>query len=215
MKPQLDQVKELTHRTIERIIRYRPFTSLEDFLTRVDPRSQEAENLARVGALDGFGKIPSILRRLQNGGWKQNQLSLFEWSDSSEEDWTLQQKVNAQLEILDASLDAHPLEFVTEEIRGAGAISTLEATERIGRRVTVAGIRQTSHHSRTAKGEAMLFMTLEDIYGTLDTILFPDVYRLAKSLVSSSAPLLVTGVMDMDNERGEPFLRAEKVAAIG
>jgi len=26
--------------------------------------------------------------------------------------------------------------------------------------------------------------------------------------------MLVTGVMEMDNERGEPFLRAEKVRAI-
>ena len=60
----------------------------------------------------------------------------------------------------------------------------------------------------------MLFMTLEDIDGTLDTILFPDVYRVAKSLLNSSAPLLVTGVMEMDNERGEPFLRAEKVVSV-
>lgn len=210
----LDQVKELTHRTIERIIRFRPYTALEDFLTRVDPRAQEAEYLARVGALDGFGKIPSILGRLQSGGWQQNQLSLFEWTDTSEEDWDLRQKVNAQVEILGASLDAHPLEFVTGKIKEAGAITTLEAIERIGRRVTVAGIRQTSHHSRTAKGEMMLFLTLEDIHGTLDAILFPDIYRLTKSILNSSIPLLVTGVVEMDHERGEPFLRVEKVAAI-
>lgn len=35
----LDQVKELTHRrTIQRIMQHAPFTSLDDFLTRVDPR---------------------------------------------------------------------------------------------------------------------------------------------------------------------------------
>src|SRR5512136_3072194 len=102
----LDQVKELTRQTIQRIIRYAPFITLEDFLTRVDPRPPEAENLARVGALEALGKVPSILRRLQNGGWQQNQMSLFDWIDSSEEDWTLQQKVDAQLEILGASLDA-------------------------------------------------------------------------------------------------------------
>ena len=60
----------------------------------------------------------------------------------------------------------------------------------------------------------MLFMTLEDVDGTLDTILFPDVYRHAKSLVSSSAPLLVTGMMEMEIDRGEPFLRAEKVVSV-
>jgi len=162
----LDQVKELTHRTIGRIMQYAPYTTLEDFLTRVDPRAQEAENLARVGALEGLGKIPAILKRLQNGGWQQNQMSLFEWTDSTEEDWTLEQKVNAQVEILGASLDAHPLELVSEKISQTGAITTLEAVERIGRRVTVAGVRQTSHHSRTAKGDSMLFLTLEDLHGT-------------------------------------------------
>jgi DNA-directed DNA polymerase III PolC len=211
----LDQVKELTQRTIKRIMQFSPFASLEDFLTRVDPRAQEAENLARVGALDGLGKIPSILRRLQNGGWQQNQMSLFEWTDTSEEDWILEQKVNAQLEILGASLDAHPLELVSEKIIAAGAISTLEAAERIGRRVTVAGVRQTSHRSRTAKGDSMLFLTLEDHNGTLDAILFPEVYRVAKSLIDSSKPFLISGMMEMDMERGEPFLRAEKIVLVG
>ncbi len=210
----LDQVKELTRQTIQRIIHLRPFTSLEDFLTRVDPRAQEARTLTEAGALSGLGTIPSILKRLQNGGWQQNQMSLFEWTDPGEEDWTLQQKVNAQVEILGISLDAHPLELVSERIKGAGAISTLDAIARIGRKVTVAGVRQTSHRSRTAKGESMLFLTLEDLHGTLDAILFPDVYRVARSLFDSTMPLLVTGVMEMDVERGEPFLRAEKVVSV-
>ena len=54
-------------------------------------------------------------------------MSLFEWADSSEEDWTLQQKVDAQLEILGVSLDAHPLELVSDKLTGTGAISTLDA----------------------------------------------------------------------------------------
>jgi len=210
----LEQVKELTQRTMQRIIRLAPFTSLDDFLARIDPRAQEAENLAKVGALEGLGKIPAILRRLHSGGWQQNQMSLFAWTDSDEEDWTLEQKVAAQMDILGASLDAHPLELVAEKIVGSGAITTLEAAERIGRRVTVAGVRQTSHRSRTAKGESMLFLTLEDLHGTLDAILFPDAYRAAKSLVGTSSPLLVTGVMEMDSERGEPYLRVEKVNSV-
>ena len=208
----LDQVKELTQRTIGRIIQYAPFTSLDDFLSRVDPRNQEAEHLAKIGALDGFGNIPANLKRLQAGGWQRDQMSLFSWSDTSEEDWTLQQKVDAQLGILGASLEAHPLELVLDKI--TGAISTIDAVEKIGRRVTVAGVRQTSRRSRTAKGDMMLFLTIEDLQGTLDVILFPDVYRIAKSFLDSNPPLLITGVMEMDKERGEPYLRAEKVASI-
>jgi DNA polymerase III alpha subunit len=208
----LGQVKELTQRTIGRIIQHAPFTSLDDFLSRVDPRMQEAEHLAKIGALDGFGNIPAILSRLQTGGWQRDQMSLFAWSDTSEEDWTLQQKVDAQLNILGASLEAHPLELVQEKI--TEAISSIEAVEKIGRRVTVAGVRQTSRRSRTAKGDPMLFLTLEDLQGTLDVILFPDIYRVAKFFLDSNTPLLITGVMEMDKERGEPYLRAEKVIAI-
>jgi DNA-directed DNA polymerase III PolC len=210
----LDQIKELTRRTIEQIIRYAPFHSMEDFLARVDPRVSEAENLARVGAMSGFGTIPAILRRLRNGNWQKDQMSLFEWNDNGGEDWTLEQKVSAQQELLGAGLEAHPLELVAEKIAASGAITTVDAVGLIGRRVTVAGVRQTSHGSRTAKGELMMFLSIEDLAGMLDVILFPDVYRAAKSLLDSAAPLLITGVIEFDAARGEPFLRAEKIASL-
>lgn len=66
-----------------------------------------------------------------------------------------------------------------------------------------------------AKGGAMLFLTLEDLHGTLDAILFPDAYHAVKSLLGSSAPLLVTGIMEMDTSRGESYWRAEKVTKLG
>jgi DNA polymerase III alpha subunit len=209
----LDQVKELTRQTIERIIRLAPFISVEDFLTRADPRHREAENLASVGGLDGLGNIPSILQRLKTGGWQQNQMSLFEWADTSDEDWTLQQKVDAQLDVLGISLAAHPLEMVAGKLVGTAAISTLDAVAAIGRRVTVSGVQQASHRSRTARGD-MLFLSFEDLQGTLDAILFPEVYRQAKTLISSTKPFLLTGMMEMDSERGEPFLRVEKVTPL-
>ena len=209
----LGQVKELTQRTTGRIIQFAPFVSLDDFLSRVDPRIQEAEHLAKIGALEGFGKIPAILKRLHTGGWQRDQMSLFAWEDTSGDDWTLQQKVDAQQEILGASLEAHPLELIQEKL--TGAISSIDAVGKIGRRVTVAGVRQTSRRSRTAKGDLMLFLTIEDLHGTLDIILFPDVYRIASSFLDSNPPLLITGVMEIDKERGEPYLRAEKIIAPG
>jgi len=57
-------------------------------------------------------------------------------------------------------------------------------------------------------------LILENLHGTLDAILFPDAYRAAKSMVESIAPLLVTGIMEMVVNRGEPFLRVERVMAV-
>ncbi|HMB23449.1 MAG: OB-fold nucleic acid binding domain-containing protein [Chloroflexota bacterium] len=123
-------------------------------------------------------------------------------------------KSGAQVEILVASLEAHPLELVAEKIATSGSITIVDAVERIGCRVTVAVVRQASHRSRTARGDMMLFLTLEDLSGTLDAILFPEVYRASKTLLNSNTPLLVTGIMEMDRDRGEPFLMAEKITSV-
>jgi DNA polymerase III alpha subunit len=232
----LDQVRDLTRRTIERILRGRPYQTLEDFLVRVDPRPQEATDLVRVGALEGLGTIPELLQRLESAGSRKRsgtprpvgQLSLFEYPRSGheyspggkkameggEEDWTQEQKVAAQEELLGVSLEAHPLELVVEKIRASGAITTVDAAGRIGQRVTVAGLRQSGHRSRTARGEYMMFLTLEDLAGMLDVVLFPDAYRRSKEAVQSSAPLLVTGVVEMDASRGEPLLRVERLVRV-
>jgi DNA polymerase-3 subunit alpha len=166
-----------------------------------------------VRAFDGLGSIPSILQRLEDG-WQAGQPGLFAWDSSAADDWTPEQKGAAQQELLGISLEAHPLELAAAQIAKAGAITTLEAAGRTGQRVTVAGIRQSGHSSRTAKGEAMMFLTLEDLVGMLDVVLFPDAYRQARAVIHSSEPLLVTGVVETDSTRGEPLLRAEKVARL-
>jgi len=208
----LDQVKELTQRTQSRIIRGRPFASMEDFLSRVDPREQEVANLVQVGAFEGFGTIPELLRRVEKGGWKPGQMSLFEWQESyAENDWQVERRVDAQEKILGVGIDAHPLELVMDRIVAAGAVTTLEAAGMPGQRVRVAGLRQSSHRSRTSRGEVMMFMTLEDLEGVLDVVFFPDVYRRASYALSGGQPVLVSGTMEMDKERGDVLLRAERV----
>ena len=221
----LDQVRDLNGRTIERILRGRPFSSLEDFLARVDPSRQAAEDLARIGAFDGWGNTPAILRHLQGGGWRSGQLRLFDFSPEAnqqlyekkadEDDWTLVQKVAAQQELLGISLDAHPLDLVAGEISSSGAISTVEAAGRIGQKVTVAGVRQSGHRSLTTKGDLMAFLTLEDFSGMLDVVVFPYVYRQVRSFIHSSEPVLVTGLIKMEEGRSEPLLIAEEVKRLG
>ncbi len=214
----LDQVRDLTGRTITRIHQGRPFSSLEDFLARADPRPQEAENLARVGAYDGFGTIPSILQRLQGSSWRAGQPSLFDWgisnSGANPQDWTMEQKMFAQRELLGISVEAHPLEFLSDQIAATGAISTSEAVSRIGQKVSVAGIRQSGHRSRTGKGELMMFFTLEDLSGVLDVVVFPEVYRSAHNIFHSSDPFLVTGTIKLEDGRNEPLLIANKINSL-
>jgi DNA polymerase III alpha subunit len=213
----LDQVRDLTRRTQEAILRQRPFTSLADLLARANPRQGEATNLVRCGGLDGLGSIPALLRQVESGGWKPGQLSLFDQAglggqaDSGQEDWSLSDRVVAQEEILGISVDAHPLELAADRIAAAGAISTLEAAEQVGSRVRVAGMRLSGRRSRTAGGEMMAFLTLEDLEGMLDVVVFPDAYRRSRSALSGPGPYLVEGTMVTEPSRAEPLLHAERV----
>jgi DNA polymerase-3 subunit alpha len=217
----LDQVRELTKRTQGRIVRFRPFKSFSDFLTRVDPRPVEVENLVKVGGLDGMGSIPRLLDQLNTTRWQRGQLPLFEMDSmvlgvptmdtSLDEDWSLADRVAAQVDILGASLDAHPLELASEVIDRVGAMTTVEAIERVGIRVQVAGMRQTWRRGSTSKGERLYVMSLEDLEGMLNVVIFMDVYRRVRRELSGSGPYLVTGEMALDQRTGEPYLRADQI----
>jgi DNA-directed DNA polymerase III PolC len=214
----LNQVRDLTQRTAQRLLRERPFASLADFLARVDPRPVEAENLVRVGALAGLGSIPGLLRELKGAGRRPGQMALFgaealgEPGDS--EEWPLPERVAAQQALLGVGVDAHPLELVASQIEASGALSTVAAVSQLNRRVRVAGTRQTWHRTRTVRGDYIYFMALEDLEGMLDVVVFSDVYRRHQAAFASRAPLVLEGQVEMDPGRGEPILRAERAWAI-
>lgn len=215
----LNQVRELTRRTQERILHYRPFPSLADFLTRADPRPVEAENLARAGALEGFGAIPVILRRLALGGWRGGQLPLFDLAPAAPandpSDWSLAEKAEAQVRILGVSLAAHPLELRARRLAAAQALSTVEAAARLGQPVRVAGMRQTWRRAASGQGAYTYFMSLEDLEGMLEVVIPAGVYQQARSGLSGPGPYVIEGVVELDAERGEPFIRAAKIWPLG
>jgi DNA polymerase-3 subunit alpha len=210
----LDQVRELTQRTQSAILHNRPFSSFGDFLARVDPRPVEVENLVRVGALEGFSTIPILLHHLEHGGWQGGQLSLFSLGESTQEDWSLAQKVSAQEELLGTGVIAHPLELAEKQIASAGALTTVDAASRLEQHVRVAGMRQIWRRSITTRGEYIYFMSLEDLEGMLDVVITAEVYRRSKAALSSAGPYVVEGRVELDSQRGEPFIRAERIWAL-
>jgi DNA polymerase-3 subunit alpha len=210
----LDQVRELTQRTQAQIIQRRPFTSFTDFLARVDPRPVEVDNLVRAGSLEGFGSIPNLLHQLEHGGWQGGQLSLFGMGEDNQEDWTLEQKLVAQEEVLGTGVIAHPLELVKDKIAAAGALTTVDAAAQLEQSVRVAGVRQTWRRSITTRGDYIYFMSLEDLDGMLDVVINSEVYRRSKAALTTPGPYVVEGRVDLDSQRGEPFIRAERIWAL-
>lgn len=207
----LDQVAGLTQHTQQRIFKNRLFHSLNEFLTKVDPRKTELENLIRSDALQGLGTIPGLLNAVVTGTWKKDQPALFDWNNEKELDWTLDERALAQEEILGVSVDVHPLEMVADQIAASGAISSVEAALKMGESVVIAGSRLTSRRVRTSKGDLMYFLSIEDLEGLLEVVFFPSVYHQYRQELRGPGPFLIRGKVEMDSETGEMWIRAEKV----
>jgi DNA polymerase-3 subunit alpha len=132
-------------------------------------------------------------------------------NETAEDDWTLEEKVQAQEELLGASIVAHPLELLSAKISETGALTTVTAAGKVGQRVRVAGMRQTWRRTSTTRGDYIYFMSLEDLEGMLDVVIFGDVYRRFKSALTDSGPYVIEGMVEFDETRSEPLLRAEKI----
>jgi DNA polymerase III alpha subunit len=207
----LDQVRDLSRRTQRRILQERPFHSLTDFLARVDPRPQEALNLAKTGALRGFGSIPNALTIIQMGGWQGGQLQLFPASSEDSREWSLARRVAAQEDLLGASVDAHPLELVADQIVSSGAVTTLEASKRPGQRLRLAGMRQTWRRSSKIGGSYVYFMSLEDLEGMIDVVISAETYRRYRGALALPGPYLIEGTVEFQRNETVPYLRAETI----
>jgi DNA polymerase-3 subunit alpha len=189
-------------------------------MKRVDPRPVEARNLIRAGALEGFGSIPEMLKQIENGSWQTAQLSLFDFNNVAEvstQDWSLEELVAAQEEILGVGVAAHPLELHARQIAQTGALTTVEVAGRVGQSVRVAGMRQAWRrvfgglHGKTRRGEYIYFMALEDLEGMLDVVISPGAYRKSRVEMIGEGPFVVEGAVEINRTSGEPFIRADKI----
>lgn len=108
----LDQVRDLSRRTIRRILAGRPFTSLDDLMTRTMPGKKEIRHLIQVGALEGLGSIPALLGELEGGSWQADQPALFQLEHAAprqQDEWSPAQRAQAQRKLLGISLiDSRP-----------------------------------------------------------------------------------------------------------
>ncbi len=208
----LNQVRDLTHKTITNIINKRPFHSLEDFLVRVDPHQKEARHLLMCGALEGIIPISLGLEYIQHKR-PPRQLNLFS-NKAIAEDWDIEQKIKAQLGILGFSLEMSQLEQFSDQIQSLGAISTLEAENAIDQRVRVAGMRQAFRRIRNSGNESIGFLTIEDLEGNLSIQISASLYRKNFILLREQGPFLIEGVIQKDTQRDEIRMKAEKIMLI-
>jgi len=222
----LAAVKNVGEAAIDVILKTRQeegqFTSIIDFCTRVDLRKvnrRVIESLIKCGAFDSMGvkraqmmasldKIMDISQALQRDR-DNGQISIFHAMGSNGagavaaielpqiEEWHEGQRLSYEKEAIGFYITGHPLEKYMKELKYLTNTDTNDIKEKQDEaEVSIAGIVTVVREINTKKGDRMAFATLEDLNGSLEVILFSDVYKNSISYLGGDVPVVVKGKVD-------------------
>jgi DNA polymerase-3 subunit alpha len=204
-----------------------PFRSFFDFCRRVDlhkVNKRMLEGLIKAGAFDSTGanrsQLTAVLdQAVEDGAAAQRERELGQTNIFGEEfhgngsagtladpplpdlpEWDQGQRLKYERELTGFYISAHPLARYETAIRTlATAATTGLADIPDGREVKLAGIVTTVKTLLTKKGDRMAYLTLEDLQGMVEVIVFPDLYKQAGDLLAPERIVRLTGSVD----RGE------------
>jgi len=225
----LGAVKGVGSAALESIIEVRreePYASLHDFCERVDLRKvnkKVVEALIRCGAFDSLkgrrAQYMAVLEEAMEVGQKiqrersMGQESLFGTEEIVSaggngygqlpdlEEWSESVLLGFEKEALGFYITGHPLARHEEAIKRFATCCTTDLSDRSDREeVKVCGMVSGLKELTTKKGDRMAFVTLEDLTGFVEMVVFPEVYQASMELIKSEEPLLVGGTLDIGEE---------------
>ncbi len=201
------------------------FKSMYDFASRVDlskVNRKTVESLIKAGAMDEFGKraillstYPVILEKINKKTKQktQNQVSLFAEEEEEEsddygildagDDFSEQEKLQLEKELLGFFLTGHPMSHVMENL-SRSVTHTIEhlKEEKTARKVKTGGMICAVKKIYTKKSNAeMAFVTIEDQIGRqMECVVFPKTYEIAKPLLQQDSIVLINGMLDFKDD---------------
>jgi len=211
------------------------YRSVFDFCRRVDLRrvnKRVLESLIKSGAFDSTGapRARMMLALDDAVEWAQNfqkaraskQMGIFAqledgdpgWSEQEDlpevEEWPENQRLAFEKEAVGFYITSHPLARFEKEIKRHTRDDTVSIlTRQNGSEVTICGVAGSVKEIQTRKGDRMAFLSLEDMKGFVEVILFPEVFQASLPHLKGDDPLVVRGILDMEDEN--PKIKATEV----
>jgi DNA polymerase-3 subunit alpha len=112
-------------------------------------------------------------------------------------EWDQAQRLKYERELTGFYITAHPLARYEATIHALATATTVGIAELSdGKEVRLCGIIATVKSMLTKKGDRMAYMTLEDLQGTVEVIVFPDLFKTVGELIAPERLIRVTGTID-------------------
>ena len=204
-----------------------PFKSFFEFCRRVDlhkVNKRMLEGLIKTGAFDSTGakrsQLAAVLEQaVDEGAAAQRERDMGQTNifgdelngpDAAEQfaapalpnipEWDQNERLKHERELTGFYISSHPLAHYAATMKALSTATTISLPESPdGREVKLCGIVTTVKSMVTKKGDKMAYITLEDLLGVVEIVVFPDLYKNAANLIIPERLIRVTGTVD----RGE------------
>ena len=188
-----------------------------------DLNKRTLENLIKSGAFDTFGnnrrQMMSVYARMLDNEAKQGkdaisgQMSLFDLVDESEKsqfeikmpdvsEYTKEDILAFEKEVLGVYVSGHPLdEYAAMWKKHISAMSTDfelddetgEPKVKVDSKATIGGMIMAKSVKPTKTGQLMAYLTIEDLGGTVEVIVFPRTFSTYRNIIEGTDKLFITG----------------------
>jgi DNA polymerase-3 subunit alpha len=130
------------------------------------------------------------------------------------DDWDKQTLLSHERDMLGLYVSDHPL-MGLEHVLANGSDCTIgqllvDEDRPDGSTVTVCGLVTSVQRKITKRGDAWAMLTLEDLEGAIDVLLFPSAYQLASTLLNEDAIVTIKG--RLSRSKDQPELHGQEVS---
>ena len=210
-----------------------------DRLTGKEVNKRTVESLIKAGALDSLGGnrkqymliyadvIDSVNNERKHAVsgqisffdlMPQEEKSAFEITLPNVEEYDKQTLLMFEKEVIGSYVSGHPLdEYVEKMQRQVTARSMDFVRDEEGntgieseKNAILGGIITNVNTKITKRGQYMAFITLEDLYGTVEIVVFPKVYDRCRAFLKEDSMVYVLGRTDIPDE-GDGKLIADRI----
>ncbi len=226
----LAAIKAIGGKVVDKLMECRQlegeFKSLFDFCARLDSsvlNRRSLENFIKAGAFDWtkdsrelmFDILEETLKNAQKekerlisgqielfAGLNQTVTTAKRPSTYEQKEWPINIKLAHEKEALGFYLSGHPLEKFKAELKRLGTQTINEIKNKTASTVvTVAGVITILKLKNTKKGDRYASFVLEDMLDTIEVLVWPDNYQKYSQLLNSDDPVIITGKLDINEDR--------------
>ncbi len=236
----LGGIKAVGYEAISNIIEERiangKFSSINDFLNRVNPKDinkLQLEGLVKAGAFDNinsnrqalFDSIPNIITKSKNifENKSANQIDLFSEDENTQddiinniEDWKFEERLAKEFEAVGFFISDHPLNQYNEIFNDykINEYTKFILDDEI-KSSNIAATLLKLQERKTAKGNSYAVLKLTDLSSVFELFIFSDVLELNREILKEGNSLILNLVKNItDDENRFKRINVQKISSL-